>query len=85
MPENRRLGGFRTFVPCSTEVHLKTAWPQGYYSTGLLVGGPGQNPSENYEFVNWDDNRNPIWMGKCQIDEIDGNQTTKQYSNSGGF
>ena len=20
-----------------------------------------------YDFVNWDDNRNPIWMGKCQI------------------
>ena len=26
------------------------------------------HPSEKYEFVNWDDNRNPIFMGKCQID-----------------
>ena len=24
-------------------------------------------PSEKYEFVSWDDNRNPIVMGKCQI------------------
>ena len=22
------------------------------------------HPSEKYEFVNWDDDRNPIWMGK---------------------
>ena len=27
-----------------------------------LVGG--LNPSEKYEFVNWDDDRNPILMGK---------------------
>ena len=27
------------------------------------------------EFVNWDDNRNPIIIGKCQIH---GNQTTNQ-------
>ena len=39
----------------------------------LLVGG--LKPSEKYEFVNWDDNRNPILMGKCKID---GNQTTNQ-------
>ena len=25
-------------------------------------------PSERYEFVNWDDNRNPIFPGKCKID-----------------
>ena len=31
-----------------------------------LVGG--LNPSEKYEFVNWDDECNPILMGKCQID-----------------
>ena len=30
------------------------------------------HPSEKYEFVHWDDNRNPIFMGKCQID---GNQS----------
>ena len=24
------------------------------------------HPSEKYDFVNWDDNRNPIFMGKCQ-------------------
>ena len=34
-----------------------------------LVGGPGKNPSEKYDFVNWDDESNPILMGKCQIDE----------------
>ena len=33
------------------------------------------HPSEKYEFVNWDDNRNPILMGKIKID---GNQTTNQ-------
>ena len=25
-----------------------------------------RHPSEKYEFVNWDDDRNPILMGKCQ-------------------
>ena len=33
------------------------------YYTINLVGGLG-HPSEKYEFVNWDDNRNPILMGK---------------------
>ena len=37
----------------------------------------GKNPSEKYDFVNWDDDSNPIWMGKCKID---GNQTTNQSS-----
>ena len=36
-----------------------------------------RHPSEKHDFVNWDDNRNPILMGKCQID---GNQTTNQLS-----
>ena len=35
----------------------------------------GKKPSEKYDFINWDDDSNPIWMGKCQID---GNQTTNQ-------
>ena len=35
-----------------------------------------RHPSEKYDFVNWDDNRFPILMGKCQIH---GNQTTNQY------
>ena len=26
-----------------------------------------RHPSEKYEFVNWDDDRNPIFLGKCQI------------------
>ena len=41
------------------------------YSTGWWLG----HPSEKYEFVNWDDDRNPILMGKCKIH---GNQTTNQ-------
>ena len=40
-------------------------------STWDLVGG--LNPSEKYEFVNWDDYSQ--YMGKFQID---GNQTTNQ-------
>ena len=30
------------------------------------------HPSEKYDFVNWDDNRNPIFLGKYKID---GNQS----------
>ena len=34
----------------------------------------GKNPSEKYDFVNWDDDSNPTeWENK-----IDGNQTTNQ-------
>ena len=35
-----------------------------------------RHPSEKYEFVNWDDDSNPILMGKCKID---GNQTINQF------
>ena len=31
-----------------------------YMYTGWWLG----HPSEKYDFVNWDDNRNPILMGK---------------------
>ena len=41
------------------------SWQPGYvvvtYS-GWWLG----HPSDKYEFVNWDDDRNPILMGKCQ-------------------
>ena len=37
-------------------------------------------PSEKYEFVNWDDDSNPIY-GKIENDE-NGNQTTDQWSGS---
>ena len=32
----------------------------------FLVGGPGPPLWQRLEFVNWDDNRNPINMGKCK-------------------
>ena len=32
------------------------------YEVYSLVGGA--TPSEKYDFVNWDDNRNPIFLGK---------------------
>ena len=41
------------------------------YGNMILVGG--LNPSEKYEFVNWDDYSQLIWENK-----IDGNQTTNQ-------
>ena len=38
--------------------------PQGL--SGWWLG----HPSEKYEFVNWDDDSNPILMGKCiKIDD----------------
>ena len=40
--------------------------------TGWWLG----HPSEKYDFVNWDDDRNPKFMGKFKIH---GNQTTNQY------
>ena len=40
----------------------------------------GLNPSEKYEFVNWDDYRNPILMGKCQIHGNYSPPTRKQSS-----
>ena len=39
----------------------------------LLVG---LNPSEKYDFVNWDDEKFPIWIWE---NKIDGNQTTNQF------
>ena len=48
-----------------------------------IINQPGWwlgHPSEKYEFVNWDDDSNPILMGKCQFD---GNQTTNQQQFSG--
>ena len=40
-----------------------------------LVGGPGENPSEKYDFVNWDDYSQYISIyGKIK----NGNQTTNQ-------
>ena len=35
--------------------------PHEGYEIWLVGQG---HPSEKYEFVNWDDNRNPIYMGK---------------------
>ena len=41
-----------------------------------LVGGPG-HPSEKYEFVNWDDDINPI-LSNINGTIKNGNQTTNQ-------
>ena len=42
---------------------LRTSgWQGGICITRWWLG----HPSEKYEFVNWDDNRNPILMGICQ-------------------
>ena len=50
-------------------------WPWFFYRFICLV--VFRHPSEKYDFVNWDDDRNPINMGK---QKIDGNQTTNQLS-----
>ena len=53
--------------------------PAIWVNAGIPIWLVGQgHPSEKYEFVNWDDNRNPILMGQFQIH---GNQTTNQIYN----
>ena len=48
-----------------------------YITTGWWLG----HPSEKYEFVNWDDDRNPIFMGKCQKwQPVTTNQTIIQFT-----
>ena len=47
----------------------------GIHSWSCLVVWRPPHPSEKYDFVNWDEDRNPILMGKCQK----WHQTTKQY------
>ena len=41
---------------------IEGMWCSQTNNSGWWLG----HPSEKYEFVNWDDNRNPIFLGKCQ-------------------
>ena len=41
-------------------------WTWIAYSKVILVGGFSPPRPEKYEFVNWDDESNPIFLGTCQ-------------------
>ena len=67
------MGSFRkmSLEPINILIILFVSTFSTWASSGWWLG----HPSEKYEFVNWDDDINPIFPGKCQID---GNQTTNQ-------
>ena len=67
---NEKLRDPRTHSPSASSTHgsmgmiLQKAAVESSGDYSWLVGQG--HPSEKYEFVNWDDDRHPILMGKCQ-------------------